>query len=93
MKIKRFAALLLEIAMLLGMTACSQNSSGDVLNDDGWDYFNGKGSFSLAVQDGMVGENAPRLMRTQPEEEWMLDRKSTRLNSSHLWLSRMPSSA
>lgn len=72
MKIKRFAALLLAIAMLLGMTACSQNNSGDVLNDDGWDYFNGKGSFSLAVQDGMVRENAPRLMRTQPEEEWML---------------------
>ena len=61
MKIKRFAALLLAIAMLLGMTACSQNNSGDVLNDDGWDYFNGKGSFSLAVQDGMSGQSQPYL--------------------------------
>ena len=26
-------------------------------------------------------------------EKYGLDRKSTRLNSSHLWLSRMPSSA
>ena len=26
-------------------------------------------------------------------DEKMADRKSTRLNSSHLWLSRMPSSA
>ena len=35
---------------------------------------------------------------TPPEHGWCVmdekaDRKSTRLNSSHLWLSRMPSSA
>lgn len=42
------------------------------LNDDGWSCLNGKGSFSLAVQDGMTGEDAPRLLRPQPEGEWML---------------------
>ena len=30
---------------------------------------------------------------TTPEDYFMLDRKSTRLNSSHIPLSRMPSSA
>ena len=30
---------------------------------------------------------------TRPYRDWETDRKSTRLNSSHLMLSRMPSSA
>ena len=37
-------------------------------------------------------ELLPRLRAQRPDDE-ILDRKSTRLNSSHLKLSRMPSSA
>ena len=72
MNMKHIIALLLAMCMLFGLTACSQKDTGNVLNDDGWSYFNGKGSFSLAVQDGMAGEDAPRLLRPQPKGEWML---------------------
>ena len=39
-----------------------------------------------------LGE-AVRLAPGADASQKLLDRKSTRLNSSHLWLSRMPSSA
>ena len=41
-----------------------------------------------ALMFGQPGFFTPR-----PPQEWLSDRKSTRLNSSHLKLSRMPSSA
>ena len=56
----------------------------------------------LVLADGLTEEeirNADLSLLTTPEERELcrklgqLDRKSTRLNSSHLWLSRMPSSA
>lgn len=72
MKMKRMITLLLAAVTILGLCACAKEDTGNVLNDDGWSYYNGKGSFSLAVQDGMTGEDAPRLLRPQPEGEWML---------------------
>lgn len=72
-KMTRILSLLLAAVMMLGLTACSKpQEDGNVLGDDGWDYLSGKGSFSLAVQTGMQGEDAPRLLRSQPEGEWML---------------------
>ena len=38
-------------------------------------------------------ELTPQLLRRLQEEQIAADRKSTRLNSSHEWISRMPSSA
>ena len=35
----------------------------------------------------------PVVMLRLPQVDWTGDRKSTRLNSSHEWISRMPSSA
>ena len=46
-----------------------------------WDL---AGSFPAILTDPIVGESASHVYR---------DRKSTRLNSSHEWISRMPSSA
>ena len=37
--------------------------------------------------------SAPTDYKLRPYRDWETDRKSTRLNSSHLKLSRMPSSA
>lgn len=72
MAMKRIVSLLLAAVMVLALGACGKKDSGNVLNDDGWSYYNGKGSFSLAVHEGMTGEDAPRLLRPQPEGEWML---------------------
>ncbi len=70
---KRALACLLALGCLLSLGACGQSEiQGNVLTDDGWEYFNGKGSFSLAVQEGMQGADAPRLLRPQPQGEWML---------------------
>ena len=46
------------------------------------------------IMDGKAKALRPRLIPL-PREGWIraLDRKSTRLNSSHEWISRMPSSA
>ena len=41
----------------------------------------------------IVPANATDLLLVLPRELVELDRKSTRLNSSHEWISRMPSSA
>ena len=38
-----------------------------------------------------IGPPVPLMMRRV--QQWIRDRKSTRLNSSHEWISRMPSSA
>ena len=46
---------------------------------------------SYKVRNGIVGSARARVAEEQSGRE--LDRKSTRLNSSHLKLSRMPSSA
>ena len=56
------------------------------------DYITPSGSMDLSAQFEQVnfvtGKNADRCYR-----DWETDRKSTRLNSSHRSLSRMPSSA
>lgn len=70
---KRLLTCALAALMLLSLTACAQRGiDGNVLTDEQWSYYNGKGSFSLAVQDGMTGENAPRLVKEAPDGEWML---------------------
>ena len=43
----------------------------------------------VVLGDGLLGSEIIK----QPYRDWETDRKSTRLNSSHLKLSRMPSSA
>ena len=45
------------------------------------------------VQTVMNYDETPELLVTANENEIILDRKSTRLNSSHTDISRMPSSA
>ena len=40
-----------------------------------------------------IGENKLRRIASEYKDECVVDRKSTRLNSSHCLLSRMPSSA
>ena len=53
----------------------------------------------VIVRDGEIVDSYYSLIKPEPEyySYWNTrvhgDRKSTRLNSSHLWLSRMPSSA
>ena len=52
----------------------------------------------VAIQAGTtnvlaVGEEAKRMLGRTPGNILAIDRKSTRLNSSHEWISRMPSSA
>src|SRR3546814_8536981 len=42
---------------------------------------------------GHGGEMGSRYEKASPSRNWPLDRKSTRLNSSHYCASRMPSSA
>ena len=49
---------------------------------------NNAGSFGLTGTTGLFSATARVAYR-----DWETDRKSTRLNSSHLKLSRMPSSA
>lgn len=72
MRIKRIISLFFAFTLVMSLTACGAKDQSGVLNDDGWSYVSGKGSFSLAVQQGMTGEDAPRLLRDQPEGEWML---------------------
>ena len=47
----------------------------------------------MADQDLALQHNDLTHQRKLANQEHLEDRKSTRLNSSHLWLSRMPSSA
>ena len=63
--------------------------------DDAANAFRQDGFFSTALEqadrevfDGIQGE-----LKRQREQIELIDRKSTRLNSSHIPLSRMPSSA
>ena len=57
--------------------------------------FNKGGMGNLMKQAQMMQENMKRAQAELANEyrDWETDRKSTRLNSSHLKLSRMPSSA
>ena len=82
MKLKRIFTAALAAMLLLGLAACSSGGNGDVLHDDGWSFYNEKGSYSLAVNTGMTGEAAPRLLREQPAGEWML---MTAINSNTAW--------
>ena len=50
----------------------------------------GKNSYERILTSGDTVESAPNGV---PELLFAIDRKSTRLNSSHEWISRMPSSA
>ena len=51
------------------------------------------GSLTGAVSSQSVTEEFEGTLVTVGYRDWETDRKSTRLNSSHLKLSRMPSSA
>ena len=42
---------------------------------------------------GQIVQDKALLVALSAVKGWALDRKSTRLNSSHEWISRMPSSA
>ena len=49
--------------------------------------------FRTVAAEGSVTRAAERLQRVQSNVTTRVDRKSTRLNSSHEFVSRMPSSA
>ena len=52
------------------------------------------GAEVLVVSSGAIAAGlAPLGLQTRPKDLSTQDRKSTRLNSSHEWISRMPSSA
>ena len=50
-------------------------------------------TFGITAVVLLFGESAPKSYAVENTESWALGRKSTRLNSSHRSLSRMPSSA
>ena len=52
----------------------------------------GKTMLLTALSLVLGGKGDPQLVREQ-QDRLVADRKSTRLNSSHEWISRMPSSA
>ena len=47
----------------------------------------------VGLPEALSGFNHPRATLVHASEVVGIDRKSTRLNSSHEWISRMPSSA
>ena len=55
----------------------------------GFIFYSAVGYFvSASLRAAQMGQSTPMNV-----DEWVVDRKSTRLNSSHIPLSRMPSSA
>lgn len=77
-KATRLVGMLLALCLFLTLAGCIRQTpiepteSGNALTDENWEYSNGKGSYSMAVQASMTGENAPRLLKEQLKGEWML---------------------
>lgn len=55
--------------------------SDNVLLDDNWTSYQGKGALSLAIAAGNHGASAPRLVKAQPEGEWILHTHLTYLSA------------
>ena len=73
----------------------------ECFNEETWDFSYGK-PFTKTTEDEIMQALAPSYIAGltllggdpgEPENQQGLDRKSTRLNSSHTTVSRMPSSA
>ena len=77
---KKFAALLLALMMILSLAACGSKSE-----DSAQGSSDGDASSDDAAKSKIEQINEAGVL--------VIDRKSTRLNSSHPWKSRMPSSA
>jgi dCTP deaminase len=70
---------------------CVQPSSVDLHIDQYFRVFRNHTQRVIDVRDAQ--EDLTELIDVGPESPMILDRKSTRLNSSHCLVSRMPSSA
>ena len=95
MKMKRIKGIALAAAAVFGLAACGgSSSSSDTTAAAGGDYSNLK---VAVVYIGVPGDAGYTYQHDQGiaelEAELGIDRKSTRLNSSHTDISRMPSSA
>lgn len=55
--------------------------AADVLLDENWTTYQGKGALNLAVAPGNSGASAPRLVKAQPEGEWTLHAHMTYLSA------------
>ena len=63
------------------------------LTDDYPEEFSEKNKFHLTIDSQIKGIPVPNIDMYNMYRDWETDRKSTRLNSSHITRSRMPSSA
>ena len=69
---------------------CKQEAYSDFYYKTGEEYINCR---SCGYHRSATIVNRDKKLSELTEEDWEIDRKSTRLNSSHIPLSRMPSSA
>ena len=72
-------------------TAVTVTSASDVARQAGLDWSVSLHNMTASYQIPGTEQNTP--LPATGYRDWETDRKSTRLNSSHLKLSRMPSSA
>ena len=77
------------------MAKKAKESSGDILKDLEAKYGVGRADVKelTIVSTGSIQFNKAMKIGGSAYRDWETDRKSTRLNSSHRSLSRMPSSA
>ena len=74
-------------------TPRSTSAGGIILSTDTKDTEKWNTQVAKVISVGPVAFKNRTTLEAWPEGDWCKDRKSTRLNSSHIPLSRMPSSA
>ena len=90
---KRLIAALLAGMMLVQTTACGNSTSGTVGTVDNTETMSESGTEADTEKEGDEVTALSLMQQVNTAEENVIDRKSTRLNSSHTRPSRMPSSA